>query len=300
MARTHTELYRRYEGELTTRRLRFWPLVASGVRIGVKKKLPLLLLYAPVVITTIVYSFIVYGKYAAEDFADTVGIGPRGVAGVFAKNAARHIQVVENVMGANVTLRWFAMLVIAWFGAGLFADDRRLGAHLLYFSRPLSRLDYFLGKFLTVGAFAALATLVPGLVICLFAAWCSPDWEFLKEEGDLIWKSLAYSSLYIAATTCVVLAMSSLVQRKTLALVGVFAFFMPLHVLAKVLSSIDKRFQFVSLFDSLQRIGNWILGIDNSWENQVPLSWAWATVGAVCLVSLLIIAARLRRLEVVA
>jgi ABC-type transport system involved in multi-copper enzyme maturation permease subunit len=299
MASTHTELYRRYAGELVARRMRFWPMVASGVRVGVKKKLPLLLLYTPVVITTIVYSFVVYGKYAAEDVAATMG-GPRGLAAMFAQRAALHIDVAEKIMGANVVLRMFALLITAWFGAGLLAEDRRLGAHLLYFARPLTRVDYFLGKFLTAGTFAAFASLVPGLVICLFAAWCSPDWEFLKQEGNVLWKSIVFSCLWILTTTSVVLAFSALVRRKTLALVGTFGFFVLFHVLAKVLSTIDKRYQFVSLFDSLQRAGNWIFGIDNPWENQVPLGAAFGMMAGLIAVSLGIVALRLRRMEVVA
>jgi hypothetical protein len=141
---------------------------------------------------------------------------------------------------------------------------------------------------------------VPGLVICLFAGWCSPNWEFFKHEGDVVWQSLAYSAMWIVSTASVVLAVSSLVQRKTLALVGVFGFFIMFHVLAKVLSTMDKGYQFVSLFDSLQRVGNWIFGIENRWENQVSLGAALGTIGVLTALSLCIVAVRLRRLEVVA
>jgi hypothetical protein len=42
------------------------------VRTAVKRKIPLLLLFVPVAITTIVFSFVVYGKYAAEEGASSI------------------------------------------------------------------------------------------------------------------------------------------------------------------------------------------------------------------------------------
>ena len=41
MARTNTELYRRFEGELRPGLFRFYPLFASGVRASLKKKIPM-------------------------------------------------------------------------------------------------------------------------------------------------------------------------------------------------------------------------------------------------------------------
>src|SRR6188508_2919932 len=101
-------------------------------------------------------------------------------------------------------MRLFALLAVAWYGAGVLAEDRRLGAHLLYFARPLTRLDYFLGKFLTVAFFGALASLVPGLFICLVAAWSSPKWSFIREESDVLWQTCAYASIWIVVTSSLV------------------------------------------------------------------------------------------------
>ena len=83
-------------------------------------------------------------------------------------------------------MKLFALLATAWYGSGLFCEDRRAGAHQLYFARPITRLDYFLGKFLVAAFFGACAILVPALVICLVASFSSPEWSFLKEEGDLV------------------------------------------------------------------------------------------------------------------
>ena len=299
MAQTHTEIYRRYQGALSARRLRFWPLVAAGVRVATKKKLPLLLLYAPVAITTIIYCFVVYGKYAAEDVAGTIG-GMQGLVTVFAQKAALHIDVAEKIADAAHVMRFFTLLATAWYGAGLLAEDRRLGAHLLYFARPLTRLDYFLGKFLTVSFFGAMASVVPGLVICFIAAWSSPDWEFLTHEGDVILKTIAYSALWICVTSSVVLAVSSMVTRKTLALAGVFGFFILNHLVGGVLGIIDRRYEAISLLFDLRRVRNEIFGVEDWRDLQIELGTALGVLAAAVVLALTIVAARIRRLEVVA
>src|SRR5262245_64443084 len=100
------------------------------------------------------------------------------------------IQVREQIVIFHIAMSLFTLLVIAWFGAGLIADDRRLGAHLLYFARPLSRSGYLVAKFLTLFFFGGIAVVAPGLVICIVATFASPDFGFLREEGSLIPRTL--------------------------------------------------------------------------------------------------------------
>lgn len=298
-AETHTELYRRFHGRLRPRALRFWPLVASGVRTATKKKLPLLLLYVPVAITTIVFSFVVYGKYAAQAMPNEGLPGLRGMAAYFAQRAIVHVEVAEQISNANQAMYLFALLAVAWYGAGVLAEDRRLGAHLLYFSRPLTRLDYFLGKFLTVAFFGALASLVPGLVICLLAAWWSPDWSFLKESGSVVWETCAVSAIWLFLVSSIVLCASSLVQRKTLALAGVFGFFVLDHGLGEVLGEADGRYRAVSLLYCIRKLRAWIFGIEE-WSGMEfgADTAAYVLIGAVA-VNLAIVARRIAKLEVV-
>ncbi|MEM7305526.1 MAG: ABC transporter permease subunit [Planctomycetota bacterium] len=300
MARTNTELYRRYEGELRPNALRFLPLFLAGVRTATKKKIPLLVLYAVPTIATIVYSFVVYAKYAAEDMAVSIG-GIEGMMSMFAQRAMVNLEVKGQIVELNHVMRLFSLLAVTWFGSGLFAEDRRLGAHLLYFSRPITRLDYFLGKFLTVSFFGALSVMVPGLVVCLIASWTSPDWSFLKEEGDTILRTILYSGIWITLTSSIVLCVSSLASRKTFALVGAFGFFVLNFGLGGVLSLVDRRYLAISVMMDMRKLRNWIFEIDDDWRDLVfSEAVAVSVIGGVIMVCLLIIAARLRKLEVVA
>src|SRR6185503_17346408 len=66
MATTNTEIYRKFQGELRPASLRFLPLAHAAIRTLTKRKLPLLILYAPPVIATVIFSFVVYLRFSLD------------------------------------------------------------------------------------------------------------------------------------------------------------------------------------------------------------------------------------------
>ena len=298
MARTNTELYRRFQGELRPRLFRFYPLLASGIRTALKKKIPMLILFVPPAIATVVFCFIVYGKYAVEEGAANTS-GLRGIA-VGMASGAIHIEVKQQIAEFINVMRAFFFLTVAWYGSGLLAEDRRLGAHLLYFARPITRLDYFLGKFLTAAFFGFLTLMLPGLLICFIAAWSSPEWSFLEEEGDLVWRTMAFSAIWIVFISSLVLAVSSLVPRKSFALIGVFGFSVMSFGMGGVLGHLKGEYEALSIWNCLRRIRNWIFDYQDWRQLAFDVDLAFYVIGGLTAASLAIIAWRLRKLEVVA
>src|SRR6187551_2930722 len=57
-----------------------------------------------------------------------------------------------------------AMVLILLVGPNLISQDLRFNALPLYFSRPLRRIDYFLGKLGVIGAFLAMVVILPSLI----------------------------------------------------------------------------------------------------------------------------------------
>ena len=196
-------------------------------------------------------------------------------------------------------------LVVAWFGAGLIAEDRRLGAHQLYFSRSLTRIDYFLGKFFTVAIFGCFAMVLPGIVICGVATFASPDWSFLKEQGDVIWKTVSFGLGWVIVNSVGVLAFSSIVKRKRYALAGAFAFVMINQAVAGALAGLleNKNYLAVGVFNSLLRIAEWMFQTADMPSGQIMptwnIAWSFGIIGGVTALALGVIAWRLGKLEVV-
>lgn len=303
-ASTHTEIYRRFQGTLRPSRLRSAPLFLAGWRVATKKKLALVF-FLPPAIATVIFSFIVYGKFALES-----GVTPEALGGggssvtLIGAAASRMIEVHEQIVMCNIAVSFFALVIVAWYGSGLIAEDRRLGAHLLYFARPLTHVDYVIGKFLIVGSFGLLTVLVPGLIICVVAAFASPHFSFVTEHSAVIFQTIAFGCLWTFVVSSTMLAISSLVERKTYALVAAFGFFMVSNGIALLLTGLqhDRRWLMLGPFFNLRRVQVWMFGANN-----VPgmrLDWdvggSWAALAVLVAVSWTILLVRVRRMEVVA
>ncbi len=296
-ASTHTEVYRRFEGELRTRPLRFLTIAWSGIRHGFRRKLPAALLYGPVFISCIIACFRVHFGFSLK--SGELG----GPADQFSSAMITSVlgDVVDNIFIYIQSTAFFALITVAWYGAGLIAEDRRMGANLLYFSRPITRLDYLLGKFLSAFAFGALALVLPCMLVCSIASFSSPNWSFLTGEWDKILKILLFSGLWVATVTVVVLAVSSMVGRKTMALVGVVGFVVVSGGVSRAFAGLfdEQRFTLFSLFQNFERLGEWILDRRDLSDPVTIESTLWA-LGALWAVCLVILTNRVRKMEVVA
>ncbi len=308
-AETHLEVYRPFEGRLRAHPWRFWPILSSSLRVTFKSRLALALLYLPPLIATVIFSFVVYARFAVEQALENADLGEDpGIKDMLARQAAmaiaqQQMQILEvknQILEFHLHMALFGLLAVAWFGSGLFCDDKRAGAHQLYFARPLTRLDYFLGKFLCAAFFAALASFVPVLIICAIATFASPDWSFLKEEWELVFQAALYSAVWVTLVSSLTLAASSLATRKSFALVSVFGFLLILEALSGVLGRHqDSRFHALSPFQDMTAIAHQVMQKSESWTDVAP-GTAWTIVLGVIVAAWLVIALRLRRLEVVA
>lgn len=65
--------------------------------------------------------------------------------------------------------------LLAMVAAGLVADDRRTGAMELYFSRPLRRRDYVLGKLLATALVPAATLVLPFLLLWILVVGMAPQ-----------------------------------------------------------------------------------------------------------------------------
>lgn len=299
MARTDTEIYRRFRGTVSLSEPRSLSIARAGISTAARNKLALVILFAPPAIATVIFSFVVYARFSLEAGSTPSALGGPSPASAIAAGFARTlIQVRDQIVLFHITMSYFTLLVIAWFGAGLIAEDRRAGAHLLYFSRPLTRSGYLAGKFLTLLLFALAAVLGPSLVICAVATFASPEWSFLKEEGRVVPASIGFACLWAGVWSSVMLAISSLSSSRTFALVSSFAFFAVTGAVAALLVGLerDPSYLMLSLQGHFHRIAGWMFGLrrhELAWD----VRWSFGTLLAVVLAAWAILFHRVRRME---
>ena len=109
---------------------------------------------------------------------------------------------------------FLAFIMTAWVGPGLIAPDVSNGALPLYFSRPLSRAEYVLGKLAVLFGVLSLVTWVPLLLLFLLKSSLEEGWMggHLRIAGAI----LAGSLMWIAVISLLSLAVSAVVRRRVL------------------------------------------------------------------------------------
>ena len=304
-AETHLEVYRPFQGKLSEHPLRFWPLLTTGLRTDLKQRKALVILYLPATIVTVILCFVMYVKFTAEQMVpesdgSSLDLREALVQGMMRAQAEQLFGIVNLILQFSKGMGSFALLAVSWFASGLLCEDRKAGAHQLYFARPITRFDYFLGKFLTAAFFAACAMVVPLLAVCIAATFCSPEWSFLKKEWDVYFRVLAFSGLWTVVCSSLVLMASSLASRKSFALLGIFGFVMLSLPVGGILGEfVDKNLFALMLFVDLDVLAHDFFGQPSEIQG-VNVGSAWIAVGALLAVSWSVIWLRIRRLEVVA
>jgi ABC-2 type transport system permease protein len=126
------------------------------------------------------------------------------------------------------------VLVIGIVGPPLISHDVRSRAFLIYFSRPITRLEYVLGKFGTVAFFLLMITTVPAMLLYAFGVLLSPDLGVIASTWDLPLLILLASAVLILPTTSLALMLSSMTSESRYAGFAWFTVWILGHVIFSV------------------------------------------------------------------
>src|SRR4029078_1393726 len=81
---------------------------------------------------------------------------------------------------------WFSMLLVLLVGPTLISQDLRYNALALYFSRPLRRIDYFVGKLGVIVALISAVIIVPSVFAYLFGLLFSLDITIIRDTSRIL------------------------------------------------------------------------------------------------------------------
>ena len=104
----------------------------------------------------------------------------------------------------------FSMLLVLLVGPNLISQDLRFNAIPLYFSRPLRRIDYFIGKLGVIATFVALVAIIPPVLAYLIGVAFGFDANVFADTGRLLVASVAYGVVIVLSSGTLMLAISSL------------------------------------------------------------------------------------------
>ncbi len=203
---------------------------------------------------------------------------------------------------------FFAVLICGVVAAQLIAEDRRAKALALYFSRPIRHLDYLLGKFLTGFFFVALLVLLPPILMYLAEIGISDAEGAAGDQLPVLLDSLLAGFVFGGTLVLVALAVSACTDRTNYAaliFLGLMGLSWVLGVMLArgvfrdpdwfALSPVASAHRIVyDLFPDtgqLRRLARHVV--------QMDVGLAWSSLAAWSGLSLLVLLAKVRRVEVV-
>jgi ABC-2 type transport system permease protein len=205
--------YQRYQGPIGGRWARFMVLPRFAWRRLFRQRLVLLL-----IVIALIYPLWCAAFIYLSNHADLLKVfGPAQVQSFFKVGGNLFVWFMNSQAV-------FAVFLAALSGPGLIAPDLANNGLPLYFSRPLSRADYVLGRLITLLGMLSLVTWIPGLLLfCMQAGMAGGSWA--RENWNLGAGVFAGSLLWILLIGLVAVASSAYVRLKVIAGIIVLGFF---------------------------------------------------------------------------
>ncbi len=160
--------YRNYDGPLQPPISRWLPIAKMSIRAAFKKKsfwVLTMLSGSWYVILMIIFYFV---DLQASAISGATG---QGIQNADAASKAIFARVDWNELFLHAFSRgqlWFFLLALL-IGIGQIANDNRANALLVYLSKPCTKVDYLIGKWMGIFIPVAIATAIPTL---FFYAYC--------------------------------------------------------------------------------------------------------------------------------
>ncbi len=134
---------------------------------------------------------------------------------------------------------YVSMVVILLVGPSLISQDLRFNALPLYFSRPLRRIDYFVGKLGVVAWFIGMVVVVPALLAYILGLLFSLDVTIVRDTLPVLLACLAYGAVIVLSAGTLMLALSSLSRNsRYVALFWVALWFVTM-IVGGILTQVD-------------------------------------------------------------
>lgn len=196
--------YRNYDGPKGVSSMRWWSIAKHGIRLSLKKKGFWLL----VMLCALPYLFLAFSLFMQSFTAQIARLAERDLVPKF-----------PAMLGAYYQMGLSPFLLALLIGAGSIAADNRANALQVYLSKPITKKDYLIGKWLYIVILIFSVYFVPMFLVTTYNALASGFISFLKTY-PLIYIDLVLLSLMPAVLHASLLVGIS-AWSKTTWLVGV-------------------------------------------------------------------------------
>ncbi len=248
--------YRHWSGDWTTHPYRWWVVTRQGIRLLTGRK-PFLVLMALSAIPFFVRAVLIY-------LSASVGSGVpllRIDAGFF-----------EGFLSQQ---GFFIFIISIYAGAGLISKDLKANALQIYFSKPITRQDYLVGKLGVLFFFLALPTLVPAILLYILAILFEANLVFFQQNYWVLGSIIIYSLVLILTCGIIMMGLSSVGKSSRFAGISFAALFFFSKVLYGITSVILRTtgVGWISLDNNFRRAGDFLFRVDSQFHYSAVISF---------------------------
>ncbi len=291
MATIRERGYHHWDGHLAERKHAWWPITRTGIVLAFRKKW-FKFAFAAAFLPSAFCLALIYISERLEDFR-------------FMVRGAEQPQVL------NINPEWFKMalsngmllflliVVLIFAGAGLVADDLKHTSLQLYFSRPLKKGDYILGKLAVVFFFGLVLALVPGLLLFIFKLVFAGSFKFFLEYPWLPLAIIAYTGILTVFFAFYALLLSATSKNRTYVMVLIPGIYIFSNILFLILKGIFGS-PYMALFSfpaNLQQVAALVFAAKRPFAFSPWLSLF--VVAGVCVASFVVLRRKTRSVEVI-
>ncbi len=281
--------YSHWDGEFSPQKLPWWPITRYGIKLTLKKKF-FKLTCALALIPAVVFLVMIYLAERIKDFSIIMDGGSE----LIKVNPA-----LFNTYFTNEFLLFMIIIILVFAGAGLIADDLKYNSLQLYFSRPLRKQDYLLGKASVLVFFLLILTLVPGLILFIMKLIFSGDLNFFGDFPMLPLSIIGYSIFVTMFFSFYTLLLSSLSKSKRYVIILIVGVYFFSDILFAIFYSIFRNpyFSLLSLKVNLQQLGAAFFGVKA--PQNVPWIYSLLILAGICCLSGVVLIRKVKGVEIV-
>ncbi len=193
--------YRDYDGPLLSRRLRWWSVTAGGLRTLWRLDLRAIAFWICAVLCTGPYLILGFFLWITSTVA---GGNSRAFMG-----SAPGVRFAMLFYFALRLQHLFLFVVALIAGAGSVSADNKANALIVYLAKPITKMDYLLGKWANIFIVVFGAALVPALMLYLYCLAGYTSEGFLRDDPWLILRIVAVSAIAASVHASLVLGFSA-------------------------------------------------------------------------------------------
>lgn len=275
----HDQGYRRYAGHREPHGRRWWVIARAGMLAVIRQRrfLGLLLVaWFPFIVRVVQI-------YVSQNFQQVSFLAPKA-------------EMFRDFLAQQGL---FVLFVTVSVGAPLIANDRRANALQIYLSKPLTRVEYVVGKLAILLAFLLLVTWAPAVLLLVVQMLFAGSLTFIRSNLFLIPAITLVALVESLVASCTMLALSATSRSSrfvSIMFVGVIFFTSAIANVSRAMTG-RTTLAWVSPTLMLDELGDLVFRLHV--RSDVPPAVAVLVVAGLVLGSMAILERRVRGVEVV-